>query len=97
MKYTSIEQFLSAVQNSAVSVCSVTRDCVYSFSSAAADCVWSENDFVITATESKSCISIDKNELISIEKTDYMDCVEYEVKTNNSVITIDVFKKGGEQ
>lgn len=97
MKYTSVEQLFSAVKDRALTVCAVTNECVYGFSATSAGCTWSENDIIIYDKERKAYIAIDKNDLISIEKTDCIDSVEYEVNLTHSVITIDVFKKDGER
>lgn len=97
MKCVNIEFLFSAVKDNALTVCAVTRDYVAGFTTTAAKCAWSENDLIISAAESRSYIAIDKTELLYIEKSVCLDAVEYEIHTTNSTITIDVFKKGGEQ
>lgn len=96
MKYISIEQLLFAVHRKALTVCSVTSDCVHGFSTDSADCSWYEDDAVISDPRSKAYLAIDPKGLIGIEKSCLSDGIEYEVHTNNSIITIDVFKKGGD-
>ena len=97
MKCVNIEFLFSAVSGSALTVCAVTRDYVAGFTTTAAKCAWSDNDLIISAAESRSYIAIDKTELLYIEKSACLDAVEYEIHTTNSTVTIDVFKKGGEQ
>ena len=95
MTYISIEQLFTTVKDKALTVCAVSRDCVSGFTTLSAQCAWSENDCIISASESRSYIAIDKTELLYIEKTACLDSVEYEVHTTGSNITIDIFKKAG--
>lgn len=95
MKRVNIESLFSAVNDSALTVCAVTRDYVTGFTTTAAKCAWSDNDLIISAAESRSYIAIDKTELLYIEKTVCLDSVEYEIHTTGSNITIDIFKKAG--
>lgn len=97
MKRVNIEFLFSALNSNALTVCAITRDYVAGFATTAAKCAWSENDLIISAAESRSYIAIDKAELLYIEKSICLDAVEYEIHTTSSTITIDVFKKGGEQ
>ena len=94
MKCVNIESLFSAISGSALTVCAVTHDYVAGFTTTAAKCAWSDNDLIISAA---SYIAIDKTELLYIEKSACLDAVEYEIHTTSSTITIDVFKKGGEQ
>lgn len=95
MKRVNIESLFSAVNNSVLTVCAVTRDYVTGFTTTAAKCAWSESDCIISAAESRSYIAIDKAELLYIEKTVCLDSIEYEIHTTGSNITIDIFKKAG--
>ena len=95
MKRVNIESLFSALNDSALTVCAVTRDYVAGFTTTAAKCAWSDNDLIISAAESRSYIAIDKAELLYIEKTVCLDSIEYEIHTTGSNITLDIFKKAG--
>ena len=75
MKRVNIEFLFSAVNDSALTVCAVTRDYVAGFTTTAAKCAWSDNDLIISAAESRSYIAIDKAELLYIEKTVCLDSI----------------------